>query len=230
MDFIRGSTVAQHLSLLKTIGFLQREGHRRNAVAFSLTKYSMEPFVLYEPDYEIVTFDEIVSDKHMNVEDEEEFGDFCIRAARKYCETYTQRKFIAQSCQEFLPSWRTVYYLGVLPVTEIESITYIDENEDEQTLDEDNYRFNLKAEPSVVYIDETPALSDRLLPAITITYTAGLDTPDPRDVNLNRLLAKHYFGLGREAFTDGSVVGVPFTLQALLNQRRNVAWGRNGTR
>jgi uncharacterized phiE125 gp8 family phage protein len=94
-----------------------------------------------------------------------------IAAAREEWERDTSTALINRTIEHRLPSFENVVKLTVRPAVSIESIKYIDNNGDEQTLDAANYYLD---EDEVRFVSSftKPSLEDRS-EAVKIRYIAG---------------------------------------------------------
>ena len=148
-----------------------------------------------------------------------------IAAATASAEDYTQRAFTQRTVTLKRANLSTRLYLPVVPVQSVDSITYIDQAGDEQTLTD--FRF-VDAEPAWIEIDSPPAVSDKGRP-VTITVTAGYPSETsppsadgvPASVKHAVKLTVGHFYENRESVVVANIVHrVPQTVEHLLHPLR----------
>lgn len=109
--------------------------------------------------------------------DQDTVIDMLIKAATARAELITGRAFVQRELQLILPCWPDRIELPHPPLVSVESITYIDTDGTQQTLDTDIYDVHTWREPGFVcraYGQSWPAY--RSAPdAIRVNYTAGYD-------------------------------------------------------
>lgn len=150
--------------------------------------------VVVEPAYEPVTVSECklvarFTATAMDTLIEEQF----IPAARRICEQRTGRSLITQHVRKTLDAWPSTNDIELRfgPVQSIQSFTYIDANEDEQTVSSDIYTVDNKdaLRPAWILLKEGESWPDAgcFANAITVTFVAGYgDESDdvPRELRL----------------------------------------------
>lgn len=114
--------------------------------------------------------------------------------------------------------------IPIVPVRSLESVTYYDEANAEQTINVN--QFVLVANEDFAYIEPVagfafPALFDRA-DAITFTFLCGFaEVPEPIK-HAARLMVGHWFE-NREAASENSVKSIDWAVDALIN-RYKIGW------
>lgn len=143
----------------------------------------------------------------INSDHDTEIGDL-IRAARDYCERFTQRTLRAAvtRTKTFDEWWRGDFKLEFPPIlaSPAPTITYYDTLNASQTLAASNYYLDRSTDGGAKLIwtpsASLPSLYDRN-DAITVTYTAGyssLTAVPPAAVRAMKLKLTEYWGTGTE--------------------------------
>jgi len=169
--------------------------------------------------------------EHLRITDttEDTLIESLIQASTEYCEIYENRKYCNQTIVACYDSFDSKLILPCNPVQSISSITYIDDNEVEQTLDSSLYTLDNYSCPSFVYISSSASLptvnSDYPNP-VRVTYEAGYESnPSSTDSIPARVKASIKLILGalfenRENFITGTITSeIPFSAKCLLNER-----------
>lgn len=180
-----------------------------------------------EPTTEPITLAE--AKEHLRITDtnEDSLIESLIKVAREWAEKYENRVYIAQTITAHYNCFGSKMKLPLNPVLSIDSITYIDDSGDEQTLDSSNYELDNYSVPAYVY----PAYnisypSVRAVPnTITIIYTAGYNN-DPSDLTdipervkaSIKLILSHLYE-HREQVSEQSLTEIPFCAKNLLCER-----------
>jgi uncharacterized phiE125 gp8 family phage protein len=168
-----------------------------------------------------------------------------IEAARHYVETFTHRALITQQFSLKLDGfpgggrvhcWRIVKSRGDIiadrvivlprpPLASVQSITYIDEDGDEQTFSASAYHVDTASQPGRVVLDsdyDWPDIDDRPN-AVSVNYTAGYGTSSSVPQGLRtaiRFMVTHWF-TNRTPVNIGNIVNtIPESAEALLWQYR----------
>lgn len=105
-----------------------------------------------------------------------------IKAARLYGESRTWRRLVDATLEMTLDCFpRGIIEVPQPPLICVESVKYIDEAEDEQTLSEDAYRVDRKSEPGRIEpANDWPSTHDRIN-AVTIRFKAGYKDTEVQD-------------------------------------------------
>ncbi len=148
------------------------------------------------------------------VNDEDELLTMQARAARELVERESGVHLVRKTVREILPKFpcgRSIE-LHAWPVISVDSITYIDEDEEEQTLDLETYvSTSLGTRPSLVTLrsDEGWPTTDCDRPdAVTIEYSVGFDAnskPAPDAALQAILLLTGHWYRNREAAVIGTI-------------------------
>ncbi len=144
--------------------------------------------VISAPPLEPVTTAE--AKLHLRVEDdstEDSLIALYIKAAREYVERYTRRALVQQSLRDNFDCFAEEMILSRGPVQSVNSITYFDQNGDQQTLSTSAYETDTVEEPGRVvraYNATYPVTRDNKPNCIQIDYTAGYeDDASPTDAS-----------------------------------------------
>lgn len=156
-----------------------------------------------------------------------------LAAASDRVERYTCRSLITQTWTLKIDSFEDpdVYEGGAIivprpPLASVTSITYVDTDEDTQTLSTDVYAVDTSSHPGRIYLKPSqswPSLYDKRH-AVTITYVAGYgasgaDVPAGL-MHAMRLLFSHYYE-NREPIVIGKVATrIPEAIASLLENYR----------
>ena len=151
-----------------------------------------------------------------------------ITAARQLVEQYTRLALVTQVVTESLdkfPIWTIenldAIYLSVNPVQTIDSLTYIDQNGESQTLGATDYELDSTSEPARL----TSSLDAQFWPgtllaanAVTIVYTAGYGAAAavPQGIIAGLYLTLGHLYSNRDA-KGTNMAQLPYPVQALLN-------------
>jgi uncharacterized phiE125 gp8 family phage protein len=132
-------------------------------------------------------------------DDEDDFINAAVAAARMHVETLTRRVLIQQSWRVYLDSWpRTrVVTIPVAPLIAVESVTVYDRNGEPTTLSPDDYQVDTTSVPGRLMPYATVPLAERTINGIEIDVTAGygaagIDVPSPLRQAMMMLIA-HWF-------------------------------------
>jgi uncharacterized phiE125 gp8 family phage protein len=155
---------------------------------------------------------------------EDDLLDILIQASRELVEERTQRSLITQTRElkfEMFPCGNTISIPNGPVQADSIVITYYDEDDTEQTLDENDYWVDVHSDVARVVIKNYwPAVKDRPN-AVTITYDAGYgDTPAdvPAQLKKAMLFILGHLYENRQQVTIGSIVTeIPFTAEALMS-------------
>lgn len=151
-----------------------------------------------------------------------------IPAARQWAEGYTGLVIAQQTLEVVLQAFPTYIELPVGPVRAVESITYLDADNVEQTLDPAEYTLDSDASPPRVYpVTAWPAIGTDRNP-IRARYEAGYDLlgespqgfPLPPNVRIGMLLMLADLYENRENATTANVQQVPSGARVFLDQIR----------
>jgi len=152
---------------------------------------------------------------------------YMITTARQWAEEYSGRVFLNTTKTLKIDSFKDTMELPGTPLYSVSSITYLDENGDEQTLSSSIYDVDTTTEPGLVTLayDESWPTTQMSHNAITITYTSGYGTsasnvPSKFKAAIMMLVAN--MDCHREATTEAKIHEVPFGVRALLSIDRIV--------
>jgi uncharacterized phiE125 gp8 family phage protein len=184
------------------------------------------PTVVVPPDIEPVSWAEAQSWTKA-LDDEQSDVELLISAARELCEHRKGYAFYAQTLEYVLHSWASACNWPVrhgsrlllpraTPLVEVESVTYVDENGEERTVDSADYRLDTRSIPgAIVFVDgfSWPSLDTYAPNPVVIRYIAGRQVtspPTPVSASIRlamRLLIAHWYK-NREAVLAGLTAGV----------------------
>jgi uncharacterized phiE125 gp8 family phage protein len=154
---------------------------------------------------------------HLRVDssDEDLLIERLIKAARKYCENYTERSFITQTWTASADSFPSVIELLHGPVISITSVVYYNESNESTTLSTDDYTTDLtsivaRIEP----VSSFPSTYDKIN-AVTVTYITGYGAAStvPEDIKAAMLLLIGKLYQNREE----TVKRLPTSVECLLD-------------
>lgn len=187
------------------------------------------PVTVTGPGAEPVTTDEAKAHARIDYSDDDTLIDRLIKTARQHVERKLDRALLYQTFDYKLHCFPAVIVLPRPPLESVTSITYIDTNGTEQTLDSSKYRVVDNGEwPSIIepeYSETWPSTRD-VLAAVTVQFQAGYadggaspvardDIPEPiREAIL--LTVTHWYE-HREASIPGvSIQELPIGAEDLL--------------
>lgn len=184
----------------------------------------MKYLVITPPSAEPLTLERAKQQVRVDGDDENDLISDLITAAREACENFTGLVLASQIVEVafwHLPSNPLTFGFG--PVSSVESVSYIDADESERTLDPASYRLNQYVSPEQLVFDEPalPELADRF-DAVKIRVKAGHDGACPAAIKQAMLLyIGHYFE-NREASisTGNNSAELPLGAQHLLQPYR----------
>jgi uncharacterized phiE125 gp8 family phage protein len=181
------------------------------------------------PPFLPVTVEDAKNHLRIDTDDEDSIIRGFIEAATEWVENATDRQLITASYAfSFAEVPDEELELPKSPLVSVDSVTYIDADDEEQTLDPSAYRVTTNTTPGeIVFIDSPDSLADRT-DAITVNYTAGYG--DPEDVPyllqmaILQLVGTWYSN--REGVTDQQLREIPFGIERLIGQYRvgGVRW------
>lgn len=135
--------------------------------------------VVTPPTSEPVTVAEVKLQAVIGTDADDALLAIMIQAVREHGEALTNRSFITQTLKVSLDSFPAKIDLPRGPVTAVSSVTYIDEDGDEQTLvagtDYDTDIISLVGRVQPVYMGQWPT-TKQVPNAVNVTYTAGWTT------------------------------------------------------
>jgi uncharacterized phiE125 gp8 family phage protein len=148
-----------------------------------------------------------------------------METARKLFESYTQRALVTSTWKLHLPRFPVGGIpIRKLPVKEIESVTYFDDNDASQTWAESNYQTDLLGIPPTLwpgYGISYPSTRSGKLNAVSIQFVAGdeVEDVDRRDKSAILILTKHLFD-NRDLVGNVQLHETPFAFRALVDSRK----------
>lgn len=179
------------------------------------------------PEAEPVTLAQAKRHLRIDHDEEDDLIRMWIQAAREYCETHCQRRFVTQTVVVKLCSWpgSQVICLDMFGANDITAVTieYLDINGDEQTLSTTQYQTEFAHQPPLIVAASGvtwPDLEvDRIYP-VTLTLTVGKRPPDvPAAVRSAMLLMLSYWdeNRGGEGGEAKDARGIPAGALRLLD-------------
>jgi uncharacterized phiE125 gp8 family phage protein len=146
--------------------------------------------VVTPPTSEPVTIAEAKMQLHIGASDDAHDTELAafIAAAREEWERDTSAALINRTIEHRLPRFESIVSFTVLPVVSIESVTYIDSNGDEQTVDDSQYYLDVDQLRFVNGFSK-PAIADRS-EAVRIQYVAGYGNDSKFCPELDRMAIK----------------------------------------
>lgn len=180
------------------------------------------------PAGEPVTLADAKAHLRLDITDDDTLVEGLIKAARAFVEGYTNRALMTRGLSFTMPYFADEITLPIAPVTEIESIKYIDGDGVEQTLAAENYQTDLIRTPPRIkpaHGESWPLVRAGQYNGVTIQFNAGhaaaADIPgDLRHAVL--LMVAHLYELREPVIVAGNidVEMVPFGIKALMDMHR----------
>jgi uncharacterized phiE125 gp8 family phage protein len=173
----------------------------------------------------VVTLAEAKLHLRVTATDEDALIDSYLDAATQWAEVYQGRKYLSQTCVDYLDAWPTVIRPRWLPLFVVTSIQYIDDGGTLQTWDADEYDVDSDTEPGRIvpaYGESYPSIRGDVN-GIIVTYTAGYGTDAedvPGEIRTAILMIVAHWYANREAVSDLSMAEVPMGAHALLGLER----------
>lgn len=145
---------------------------------------------------------------------------------------------VEQTWELTLDRFPIAFQLPLYPIQSVESIQYVDENGDEQTLASSVYRVDTHSNPARITLawNQTWPSARLVSNAVTVTFKAGY-APDgssptdyraniPADLRQALLLLTAYWYDNRETVNVGNIVNeMPFAVNAILDRYRIPGFG-----
>lgn len=156
--------------------------------------------------------------------------DALIVAAREYAEYYTSQAFARQDyrlkLQEFPQD--QIINLGIWPVLSVDSVTYLDEDGQTQTLSADDYLLDTQSKPARIVSKHNARWPTALnqVNSLQIVFKAGCtdgspnDYPVPKSVKQSILLTLGHLYENRENVTGAQKYQLPMGAESLLQIHR----------
>lgn len=156
------------------------------------------------PDSEPVTLDEIKTREGIDYDNHDAFIRNSISAARRWVEGRTGRVLVEQTWEYRLADFVSALAIPMRPIIGVTSITYIDEDGDEQTVADADYFFvdgGPNAESLLMPVDEWPSDVFSRPDAVRIRFVAGYndDLGVPEDLKEAIRMQVGHFIENREA-------------------------------
>ena len=144
-----------------------------------------------------------------------------IQAATQLATTMTRRSIATDTRQIKLDAFEDEISLDYPPIVAVQSITYLDENGQTQTLAGSAYVVDTASEPGriVPAFGTTWPKTRDTINAVTVNYTAGFGAACPAAIKQFILLQVGHMYRTREAASDKPMQAVPFS-EHLLDQYR----------
>ncbi len=183
------------------------------------------------PGSEVITTAEAKAQCRIDHDDDDTLIDRLIKVSREKIEgpDGIGLCFVSQGWRMTLDCFPAQIRIPMGPVLSIDSITYVDEGGDTQTLNSSLYqwrkdRFGAYIAPAY---DETWPITRRVYSAVQVNFTAGFPGTDDSPVSLANvpetlrhamlLLIGHYYE-NREAVLAGEMPAMPFGFENIVNQ------------
>ena len=147
----------------------------------------MQQSIIEPPLAEPVALQEAKFHLRFDLSDEDALIAQLISNARRYVETATKRALIRQRHRATMTRFPRVFELPISPVRKVNSITYVDNDGETQTLSSSLYQVDLftsdRAMIAPAYGQTWPSVRPETFNAVTIDYLAGYATPFSTDFN-----------------------------------------------
>ena len=191
----------------------------------------MKSLLVYtEPTVEPVTFDEAKSFCRIDTSenDDNTLLTALIKAAREWCQGYTNRTFTATTYTQtldYFPDCNGAIRLGNPPIQSVTHLKYYDTNGTQQTWSSSNYSVDTASEPGriiLAYNTVWPSYRD-IENAIEVRYVAGYASAAvvPQSIKQAMLLLVGQMYEYREPEITGTIISnVEFAVESLLNPFR----------
>ena len=188
--------------------------------------------LLIGPDIEPVSLDEVKAHLRVTHSEEDSLIDGLITAARVTVETITRRSLISQTWRLTLddfPGGPSIK-LPHSPVLAVESVEYVDESGDTQTMDESKFWLDKVSSPARLVLrdgESYPSTQTGRPNCVTVTYQAGYgdqasQVPAPIRHAI-KLMVAHLFE-NPELVSAGQLTVIPITFDYLLSPYRVVTF------
>lgn len=184
-----------------------------------------------EPDYQPVTLSEardhlrLVATGSPASHPDDSTVEAYIKAATGYAEDRTNKVFAQRTFTLKRNDFERYMELPIFPVLSVDSITYIDNEGANQTMDASNYQTITDRIPALIKLEDVPSVDEDTLNAVTITVTAGFESDNsPPDADkipdsikqAVKLMVGHFYENRESVVIGDSVSSVPFATDALL--------------
>lgn len=168
-----------------------------------------------------VSLDEAKAQLRVTSDAEDALIEGYIRAATKYVEQTLSVSISEQQWQLTLDSFTDTIELPRGPVTEIDSVEYVDVDGATQTVDGDIYSIDLfsRSQWLVLNSDETWPDTLSAVNTVIVTYTAGMEQV-PDDLKHAILLLIGAWHQNRSGLSERQVHAAPLAVEALLQGHR----------
>lgn len=147
-----------------------------------------------------------------------------IRAAREWCEHFTNRAFITQTWELWLDAWpaESVITIPLPPLQSVVSLKYLDEDGVEHTISSDDYVVDATSQPGRLALKSTagwPSTALYPIGGVRLRFTVGYgnsanDVPECVRQAI-RLLVGHWYE-NRENSTTANLRQIPMAAEMLL--------------
>ncbi len=179
------------------------------------------------PTVEPLTVSEVKRQSRVDFTDDDDILKILISAARRHVESCTRRAMTSTQydAQASCFPWEGIQTMPIAPLIAVDSVTYYDTNNTQQTLDSSSYIVDTINSPGRLQILDTstwPSTYDRV-DAVTYRFTAGYgttanDVPQSLRHAVSMLVA--YWYENREAGVQSNMVPkeVPLGFESLIDQ------------
>ena len=173
------------------------------------------------PAIEPVTRAEAKTHLRVYFTDDDTYIDTLIAAARQHAEDYTQRRFINQTWTQTLPEFQDIMLLSGTPLSSVTSISYLDKDNNSQTLSTAIYDVDTTRHPGAVRRtrDQSFPATYPSWNAVVITYVAGYGAAAsavPEAIKQAILLHVAEMYEQRQVTSERPMTPVAFAYEALL--------------
>jgi len=148
-----------------------------------------------------------------------------IEAASNWAQKYQNRKYLTETCVDYLDAWPKVIRTRWSPLIAVTSIQYVDTGGTTQTWANTLYTVDTITEPARIvpaYNESYPDLRGDQN-GIIVTYTAGYGSNRsdvPQEIRSAILLLVGQLYANREAAIEASLSEIPYGVKALLGMER----------
>lgn len=189
-----------------------------------MTKYA--PILVDGADVLPVHLDDVKQHLRVDGDDEDSLIETYLLAAVTHLDGasgWLGRAIVAQTWAQQFDTFERSVRLDLAPISEIVSVTYLDADGVEQTVDDTDYMLvNAGSSPELRFLDDYsfPVTRDQR-PVLTVTFIGGYgdDTAAPQPIKVAILLMVGDMYANREAKTEGGMLINP-TVRMLLDPYR----------
>ena len=181
--------------------------------------------VITPPAVEPITTAQAKAQMRVDISDDDTLIERLIKAARVFVETNTRRGLIEQIVEiqlDEFPSDGALPLHVIAPLISVESVSYYDADDTDQTLASSSYYVDDVREPGAIYLaagefwPTTTARPDAVRVLVKIGYGATADTVPDDLVHAMFMLVAHWYENRETVVVGVTPAEVPFAVNALM--------------